>query len=185
MNNYFIIHGTYGSNKGNWFPWLKEQLENKGLECIVPQFLIGNEQNYDNWKIVLDSYSNKIDEDTIFIGHSLAPIFIIKYLLEKKIKIKALILVSGFNNYYVNEEYDKCNKSFYINESNISDIHNYCNSIYCLYSNNDPYIKLSELERFANALDAKKYLIKDGGHLNSEFGYIKFDEILSIIEEVK
>ena len=28
MENYIIIHGSFGSKDGNWFPWLKEQLEN-------------------------------------------------------------------------------------------------------------------------------------------------------------
>lgn len=28
MNNYFIIHGFMGSNIENWFPWLKEQIDN-------------------------------------------------------------------------------------------------------------------------------------------------------------
>lgn len=27
MNNYIIIHGSFGSKDGNWFPWLKEQLD--------------------------------------------------------------------------------------------------------------------------------------------------------------
>ena len=27
MNNYIIIHGSFGSKDGNWFPWLKEKLE--------------------------------------------------------------------------------------------------------------------------------------------------------------
>ena len=26
--NYIIVHGSFGSKDGNWFPWLKGQLEN-------------------------------------------------------------------------------------------------------------------------------------------------------------
>jgi predicted alpha/beta hydrolase family esterase len=28
MNNYIIVHGSYGSPDGNWFPWLAKYLEN-------------------------------------------------------------------------------------------------------------------------------------------------------------
>ena len=32
MKNYFIIHGTFGYNKENWFGWLEETLKSKGFE---------------------------------------------------------------------------------------------------------------------------------------------------------
>jgi len=40
-----------------------------------------------------------INENTVIIGHSIAPIFISKFLTENKIKVKKLIFVFGFNNY--------------------------------------------------------------------------------------
>lgn len=38
---YFILHGSFGSKDGNWFPWLKEKLEEKGEEVILPQMPVG------------------------------------------------------------------------------------------------------------------------------------------------
>ena len=35
MNNYFIIHGSYGNPYKNWIPWLKKQLSKRKLNCIV------------------------------------------------------------------------------------------------------------------------------------------------------
>ena len=35
--NYIILHGSFGSKDGNWFPWLKQQLEDKKLKVDVPQ----------------------------------------------------------------------------------------------------------------------------------------------------
>ena len=53
-----------------------------------------------------------INENTTIIGHSIAPAFISKFLVENKVKVKKLIFVCGFNNYLgINKEYDAVNKS--------------------------------------------------------------------------
>lgn len=96
--NYIIIHGSFGSKDGNWFPWLKKELEKMNKNVEVPQMPIGvSNQNFENWSSVLRSL--KVDESTTIIAHSIAPIFVCKYLITYKIKVKKLIFVCGFNNY--------------------------------------------------------------------------------------
>ena len=57
MDNYFIIHGSFGNPYGNWFRWLHDFIESEGKEVYVPDFPIGvNIQNYDNWKRLLKVY---------------------------------------------------------------------------------------------------------------------------------
>lgn len=70
--NYIILHGSFGSNKGNWFPWLKEQLENNNKQVDVPQMPVGiDKQNFKSWSNILDKL--KINESTIIIAHSISP----------------------------------------------------------------------------------------------------------------
>lgn len=49
FDNYIIIHGSFGSKDGNWFPWLKRQLESKENRIDVPQMPIGvGNQNFES-----------------------------------------------------------------------------------------------------------------------------------------
>ena len=110
MENYFIIHGSFGSPFGNWFSWLQDFIATDSKQVYVPDFPIGvGYQNYENWSKLLKYYLDLglINESTTIIGHSIAPIFISKFLVENKVKVKKLIFVCGFNNYLgINEEYD-------------------------------------------------------------------------------
>ena len=188
MKNYFIIHGFMGSNIENWFPWLKKQVDSKETLCVIPQFPIEvDKHSYNSWKKLLDVYNyeyNMINSDTVIIGHSTGSICAIKYILENKIKINKLILVSGFNNYYPNNEdelHRKLNPTYYVEEQHIKDINKYVEEIVCIYGDNDPYITQEALHEFAKFINAKEKIIHNGGHLNEDAGYIKFDEILKEI----
>ena len=127
--NYIILHGSFGSSTGNWFPWLKKQLELKEKSVDVPQMPIGvGIQNYDNWANEFSKLT--INENTTIIAHSIAPIFVCKYLILNKVKVKKLIFVCGFNNYLgIDKDFDSVNEPMYID--NYPDIKNYCNNIVC------------------------------------------------------
>ncbi len=164
-------------------PIFKKKIENKGLEVYTPDFPTGvGFQNYTNWSKLLKCYleAGIINENTIIYAHSIAPVFICKFLIENKIKVKRLVFVCGFNNYLgINEEYDTVNKSIFLD--NLSDIKNYCDDIVCYYSENDPYVKYEKEKEFADTITSNQIIIKDGGHLNAESGYTEFEDLLKYL----
>ena len=179
--NYFIIHGSFASPFSNWIPWLRVELEKENLDVYTPDFPSGvGYQNYENWSKLITTYieSGLLNENTIIYAHSIAPIFICKYLVENKIRVKRLVFVCGFNNYLgLSEEYDAVNESMYFD--NLEDIKNYCDDIICYYSDNDPYVKYDVEKDFADRISNKQFCIHDGGHLNSESNYTEFKELLN------
>lgn len=183
MKNYILLHGSFGSPFSNWIPWLRQNLEQNNLTVYTPDLPTGvGYQNYSNWEKVMNSYyiTGVLNENSTIFAHSIAPIFICKYLIQNNIKIKKLVLVCGFNNYLgINEEYDTVNKSMYFD--NLEDIKNYCEDIICYYSDNDPYVRYESEKEFADKISTTQYLIKNGGHLNSESGYHEFHQLLEHI----
>ena len=183
QGNYFIIHGSFGSPFGNWFSWLYDFISSNGKQVYVPQFPIGvGYQNYNNWSKLLKYYSELglINENTTIIAHSIAPVFVSKFLTENNIKVNKLILVWGFNNYLgINEEYDAVNKTMYFD--NLQDVKQLANEIICFYSDNDPYVKYEVEKKFADTVATKQICIPNAGHINSESGYDTFEEIVSYI----
>ncbi len=183
MSNYFIIHGSFSSPYSNWIRWLHDFIESDGNEVYVPDFPIGVKyQNYDNWSKLLKYYMDLglINKDTVIIGHSIAPIFISKFLVENKVKVKKLIFVCGFNNYFgINEEYDTVNGTMYFD--NLQDVKQYADKIICFYSDNDPYVKYEAEKEFANTIGTENILIPNAGHINSESGYDTFEDIVGYL----
>lgn len=180
-NNYIIVHGSFSSPFSNWIPWLRKELEKDNLEVYTPDFPTGvGFQNYNNWEKLLKTYvdSGIINENTVIYAHSIAPVFICKFLVNNKIRVKRLIFVCGFNNYLgIDEEYDSVNKSMYFD--NLEDIKKYCNEIICYYSDNDPYVAYDAEKEFADKIATKQYCIHNGGHLNSKSNYDEFKELLN------
>ena len=183
MNNYFIIHGSFGSPFVNWVPYLRKEIESKGLEVYTPDFPTGvGYQNYENWDRLLKVYLDAgiINENTTIFAHSIAPIFVCKFLINNKIKVKRLVFVCGFNNYLgIDEEYDAVNESMYVD--NLNEVKKYFNDIICYYSDNDPYVKYDVEKEFADTISTEQHCISNGGHLNAESGYVEFEELLKYV----
>lgn len=178
MRNFFILHGTEGSPYGNWFQWLYDKIEYKGYKCYCPHMPTPENQNYTNWESIMQSYVKQglVTEETTFVCHSSACVFIVKFCIKNNIKIGKLISVAGFNNCSVGKkDYDKLNSSFFV--SNPSAFIELCRERICLYSDNDKYIKLSELKSFAESIRGEHVLLKNCGHLNKESGFTKLSAI--------
>ena len=55
MENYFIIHGSFGSPFGNWFSWLHDFIENEGKEVLIPNARhINSESGYDTFEDIVN-----------------------------------------------------------------------------------------------------------------------------------
>ncbi len=90
---FLFLHGFKGTSRGDFWLWLKEELEKKGFEVRVPDLPNTNEPNLEEqMKFVLDNF--KIDENTIVITHSLGGVLAMELFGQGKAKAQKLIMVA-------------------------------------------------------------------------------------------
>ncbi len=180
----FIIHGAYGHPEENWFPWLKKELEKEGIEVYVPKFPTPEGQTLENWIGVFQKYVELLDENSIMVGHSLGPAFILNVLEKGDRKIKAAFLVAPFVGLLGNPTFDNINKTFTDKDFDWDKIRSNCKDFYIYISDNDPYVPLEKGKFLADKLNATLKIIHNAGHFNEAAGYTKFELLLKDIKDL-
>ena len=183
MTNIFIIHGAYGSPEENWIPWLKSELEKLGCRVFVSKFPTPENQTLENWLKVFENYKQYLDEDSIVIGHSLGPAFILSALESVDRKIKSAFFIAGFISFLNNPDFDTINKTFVDKKFDWEKIKKNCKNFYIFHSDNDPYVPLEKAEELAKNLGTDVILVKGAGHFNTESGYDKFEQLLEMVKD--
>ena len=184
-SNIFIFHGTEGHPEENWFPWLKGKLETKGHKVFVPQFPTPPivPAKISEWFEVLKNYEQYINEDTIFIGHSLGGVFALRVLEKIKHPVKAVFLVGAPIGVKPILNYER-DKSFSGFDFDWQTIKNNSKNFTVYHSDDDPYVSLANGEQLAKNLDVELTFIPNAGHFNTKAGYTEFDALLSKLELV-
>jgi uncharacterized protein len=176
-----ILHGTGGTPEGNWFPWLKNEMESQGSSVYIPKFPTPENQSVKSWCRALDVQAPRFGKDTILIGHSCGAVYLLHILEVLKQPVAKSIFVSGFIEKLGNEYYDNLNADFINHNFNWEKIKNNAGKITLFHGDNDPYVPLSVAQKLADHLETRMIIIKNGGHLNAESGYTKFEELLSLL----
>lgn len=179
--NAIIIHGSFGSPEENWFPWLKAELEKVGVKVFAPAFPTPEGQNLDVWMKVFGEYKQYLDADSILVGHSLGPAFILNVLERLNTPVKAAFFVAGFVGSLGNPKFDEMNRSFVDKRFDWEKIKENCGKFFVFYSDNDPYVPKEKAEELARNLATEPILVEGAGHFNENAGYVKFPLLLEKI----
>lgn len=183
MANIIITHGTGGSPDGNWFPWLKAELEKIGHRVFVPMLPTPKDQSLDNWLNVFKGYERYLDENTVVVGHSLGAAFLLTVIEKLDRPIKAAYFIAGFIGLIGNAEFDELNKTFTTKDFDWVKIKRNCKRFYVIGSDNDPYVKSEKGVELAGNLGAEHIVLENAGHINEDAGYVKFDLLLELIKK--
>lgn len=133
MKNAIILHGTGTKPNEFWFPYLKKELESKGCRVWLPQLPNAEKPNIQDW-LPFILKNGKISNDTIIIGHSAGAQITLSILENIKIKVKQVILVSGYAKLLIKDR-----KSKNLGNPNWKKIEGHAQNFVFINSDNDPW----------------------------------------------
>lgn len=189
MKNALILHGAGNNSQGNWFPWLKAELEKCGYNVWVPDLPNSDRPNLKAWSDVVSSNKDWVfNTESVLIGHSAGATFILRILelLPEDIKVRKAILVAGPVMLGTKREYFPYKEDMVKTPFNWKKIKNSCSEFYLFYSDNDQYECSIENGRILQNYLGGKLVFKPGErHFNLEKGpqYRQFSELLEKILE--
>lgn len=178
-----IVHGWGADCSGNWFPWLKKELEKLGIRTFCPSLPNMHLPKKEEWIKALRAQTGFLEkENVVLVGHSLGCPAILRLLesFKEGEKARAAILVSGFAHDIGIPE----TSNFTENGFDFGKIKSACGEFFVINSDNDPYVPIEEGKFLAKTLNTKLITEKGAGHINMGDGYLEYKRVLELIKKM-
>lgn len=184
-----MIHGWTGSATRDWFPWAKNELEEKSYEVFVPEMPEPDYPRIGPWIAKIKETVGEPRLDDIIVGHSMGCQGILRYLqtLPEGTKIKKVILIAGFEKLK--------EAAFEVPEDRVifkpwsevpidyPKIKKMADSFIAVFSDDDPVVPHEvNAELFKEKLGAKIILKKGMGHFSQGEGITQLPFLLELVK---
>lgn len=162
----FIVHGWGGKSDAGWMKWFNEEMTKKGFEVTAMKMPDPDYPKIDSWVKYLSKTVGNVDENTYFVGHSIGCQTIVRYLQTVKSNIGGCIFVAGwFNLKSLDTEEEKMVSTPWIETPiDFERVKKVINKSVALFSDNDPYVPMTDSKIFEKELGSKIIVEKGKGH---------------------
>ncbi len=188
MKNALILHGAGNNSQGNWFPWLKAELEKVGYKVWVTDLPDSERPNRESWLETINNNKEwEFNGESVLVGHSAGATFILRLLetLPEGIKVHKAILVAGTVEMGTKSEYFQYKEDLVKGSFDWEKIKNSCEFFYFIHSDNDKYQCGEEQGKIMQSHIGGKLIVKSGeGHFNLEVGD-HYKELPLLLELIK
>jgi predicted alpha/beta hydrolase family esterase len=172
-NKTLILHGWGGSDAPHWQAELASEIAKNYGTVAFPLLDNCHFPSKNRWIKQVKTLLEEFKPDTV-VCHSLANTLWFWLAQENITPVQRLFMVSP--------------PSLTTTEATIKTFfpcpqpQNVCaKKVHLIVSDNDPWIKLDEAEEIASAIGASYQVIKNGGHINAESGFGKWELIEDLV----
>ncbi|MBI3619625.1 serine hydrolase family protein [Candidatus Roizmanbacteria bacterium] len=186
MKTVHIVHGWYGNPDGEWRPWLKKILLQKGWRVEIPAMPNSRKPEMNAWVKHLKKTIPAPDKNTVLIGHSLGVITILRYLesLKPAEKIGAAILIAGFSYDLEYDGYHQELGTFFRTSVNFAAVKKHCHNFTVLHSQDDPWVPIKHAYLFREKLGARIIIQNGMKHYSGDDGVYSLPIVAELLETI-
>lgn len=183
--NVVIVHGWEAEPGSNWFQWLKSNLEEDGIRCIIPDMPDSSRPKVAEWVNHLDQVIQSEVTDPaarlILVGHSLGCITICHYLDRvKKAKADGCVFVAGFSgNIRI-----QAIKEFYETQADLANVRKKIGKSVSMLSLDDRAVPAEKSRELAAQLGSEIVELNGYGHFMGSEGVTKLPVILPELQKM-
>ena len=190
MKRVFIIHGWGGNPREGWFPWLKNELQDKGFTVFVPAMPETDNPQIPVWVSHLSGLVGNPDGHTYFVGHSIGCQTVLRYLETIDSKAGGCVFVAGWFNLLpqgIPTDAEKAvAKPWLETPIDFEKVKQNTGRIVAIFSDNDDCVPISDEKLFKERLNAETYVEHLKGHFSAGDGIkelpIALENILKVAQ---
>ena len=170
MKRAIIIHGWGGNSLGGWIPWVKRELEAKGVKVDTPNMPNSESPVIDHWVPHLQKVIGTPDEDTYLVGHSIGCQTILRYLEKNNIKVGGVCFVAGWfslsGEVIANPEDAVIAKPWVETPINLEKVRAKAPKFISIFSDDDPFVPEENWKQFETL--GKTIILHEKGHVEGQ-----------------
>jgi predicted alpha/beta hydrolase family esterase len=171
----YIVHGWGATPKEPMLVWLKNELEKNGFKVVFPEMPNTEEPEINAWVNKLKQIVGDLNEDTYFFGHSIGCQTILRYLEKQPSDVKVggiVFLAPWFHLQGIEDEegVEEIAKPWLETPIDLNRVKSHTDKIVAIFSDDDPYVPVSETNIFKERLNAKTIVEHKKGHFIGEYG---------------
>ena len=187
MKRAVIVHCWEGYPGYCWYPWVQDQLKQKGFEAIVPAFPDTDLPKQSKWIPYLAAQIGEPDDELFLIGHSVGCIAIMRYLetLPEGQRVGGVVLVAGYTDDLKYKELE----NFFQTQIDFEKIKAKSkNGFVAIHSDNDPYVDLKYADILKEKLGAEVIVKHAMGHfsgaIENEASCTQLPDVIQAVEKL-
>jgi len=173
MKKVIIVHGWAGSPEEPLHKWLKKNLEEKGFEVNVLFMPEPETPKIKEWVDAIKENVPESNEDIYFIGHSIGCQAVLRYLQTiGNVKVGGVVLIAPWihlDQQTIEEEGEESvevARPWMETPIEWNKIKEVCDRFVCIFSDDDPYVPLSDEQIFKENLGAQTSVEHHKGHFS-------------------